>query len=592
MEQKSSQRKGPRIPLESAGIQVNFCKNPACDNYGIPASILKQPRGRKAASRGRDGYRLNRGDSGVTQLACLSCKEVFPLKSNQGISEELQRIGGYLAKTLESSCPEPSCSNHEVGISAEKTSYQAFGKTRSGSQRYRCKACGRSFSVGKSTIRQKQPHKNKTIFQLLMNKSPLKRICEVVDVRMETVYWKIDFLHKQCLAFAAERERRLLDGKPIRRLYIGVDRQDYIVNWTRHEDKRNVQLTAVGSADNETGYVFGMHLNYDLSLDVKAVEEEAAQINDCNAPFPFRRYARTWLACDYERAINGRRGAKHGSDGTMKGEIEAKYNEALSREDIEDFEQPARTSKLPGRGMQIHAEYTLYAHFFLLKQFFGGVEKVRFFLDQDSGMRAACLGSFQEEIEDRRCDAFYVRINKDLTIDEKKKALAESRTEFRAAKNKNPGLSDNEIQLQLIKERMSGMAEIGKWKDRWLVHPFPNMSEPEKAVCYLTDYGDYDEDHQAWLFNKASLHAIDRFFMQVRRRLSLLERPFASASSSRRIWHGYSAYNPESIVKLLDIFRVYYNYCLKGQAGKTPAMRLRLAKGVVAPEDIIYYSAN
>ena len=118
------------------------------------------------------------------------------------------------------------------------------------------------------------------------------------------------------------------------------------------------------------------------------------------------------------------------------------------------------------------------------------------------------------------------------------------------------------------------------------------MSEPEKAVCYLTDYGDYDEDHQAWLFNKASLHAIDCFCMQVRRRLSLLERPFASASSSRRIWHGYSAYNPESIVKLLDIFRVYYNYCLKGQAGKTPAMRLRLAKGVVSPEDIIYYSAN
>ncbi|WP_281401101.1 hypothetical protein [sulfur-oxidizing endosymbiont of Gigantopelta aegis] len=43
------------------------------------------------------------------------------------------------------------------------------------------------------------------------------------------------------------------------------------------------------------------------------------------------------------------------------------------------------------------------------------------------------------------------------------------------------------------------MQEIGNWKDKWLLHPFPNMSEPEKAICYLTDYGDYDEDHQAWL---------------------------------------------------------------------------------------------
>ncbi len=116
------------------------------------------------------------------------------------------------------------------------------------------------------------------------------------------------------------------------------------------------------------------------------------------------------------------------------------------------------------------------------------------------------------------------------------------------------------------------------------------MSEPEKAVCYLTDYGDYDEDHQAWLYNKASLHAIDCFFMQIRRRLSLLERPYATASSVRRMWHGYSAYNPESIVKLLDIFRVYYNYCLKGQDGRTPAMKLGLAKGIVLPEDIIYFS--
>lgn len=42
---------------------------------------------------------------------------------------------------------------------------------------------------------------------------------------------------------------------------------------------------------------------------------------------------------------------------------------------------------------------------------------------------------------------------------------------------------------------------------------------------------------------------------------------------------------------LLDVFRVYYNYCLKGQDGKTPAMRLGLAKCVVTLEDIIYFKA-
>jgi len=199
----------------------------------------------------------------------------------------------------------------------------------------------------------------------------------------------------------------------------------------------------------------------------------------------------------------------------------------------------------------------------ILHKLLGNVDKVRFFLDQDSGIRAACLSSFQKEINSRTCDAFYIRINKGLTIDEKRKVLRESCSVFKTVQSQYPDLSESEVKLVLIKQHMATMQEIGKWKDRWLSHPFPNMSEPEKAICYLTNHNDYDEDHQAWLYTKASMHGIDCFFMQVRRRLSLLERPIASASSVGRMWHGYSAYNPAVIVKLLDIFRVYYNYCLR-----------------------------
>lgn len=42
--------KGPnqldeRVPVEIGTIQVNFCKNPHCQNFGIPASTKRQPRG-------------------------------------------------------------------------------------------------------------------------------------------------------------------------------------------------------------------------------------------------------------------------------------------------------------------------------------------------------------------------------------------------------------------------------------------------------------------------------------------------------------------------------------------------------------------
>ncbi len=91
------------------------------------------------------------------------------------------------------------------------------------------------------------------------------------------------------------------------------------------------------------------------------------------------------------------------------------------------------------------------------------------------------------------------------------------------------------------------------------------------------------------LYNKASLPAIDRFFMQVRRRLSLLERPITSSASLGRRWFGYGPYTPVMVGKLLDIFRVFYNFVEVGRNKQTPAIRLGLAKGKITVENIIYY---
>ena len=570
------------MPAETDGIQVNFCKNPACSNYGVaPKSSIERGRGKT----NQDTYLLQAHGANIPSIQCCVCGETPRIKSNIAVAEERARFLKELAIAPAPSCPDESCPNHTVPIGK---GYQSIGLTHSGSRRYRCNICKKTFSVGKSTTGQKQPHKNRLIFSLLMNKSPMRRICEVADIGPESLYGKIDFLYRQCLAFAAAREQRLLAGMAIPRLYLGVDRQDYIVNWTRHADRRNVMLHAVGTADNNTGYVFGMHLNYDATVDSEVIEADALVSGDYQAKPPFRRYARCWLKEDYDAAVRKQAKRKQAAK-SLQSDIEAEYVSALQREDVEVSETQDSAKRLPTKGMQIHAEYTLYGHFFYLKRLFVGIEKLRFFLDQDSGMRAACLAAFQPEITARRADAFYVRIAKEMTIAEKRAAIALSRAAFEDARKANPGLSDSELETLLIKERIAHMAAIGKWQDRWMLHPFPNMSEPEKAVCYLTDYKDYDENHLARLYNKASLHAIDCFFMQVRRRLSILERPIGSASSTGRTWHGYSAYNPETIVKMLGIFRVFYNYCLAGQDKKTPAMRLGLAKGKVSLEDIIYF---
>ncbi len=174
---------------------------------------------------------------------------------------------------------------------------------------------------------------------------------------MNALYWKVDFLHKQCLAFSAGKERKLLEDFPIKRLYIGTDRQDYMVNWSHSADKRNIMLHAVGSADNQTGYVFGLHLNFDPDIDSLVTSCDAEESGDLEVKIPFRKNARVWLPEDYDEAARAsfkRRGIE--TYGTLREGINSVYSEAQEREDIEVFENQDFNTRLPADGMRVHAE--------------------------------------------------------------------------------------------------------------------------------------------------------------------------------------------------------------------------------------------
>ena len=95
-----------RIPPEFNGVQVNFCKNPECKNFGIPAI----PFGRY--KRGlNDGYKVAGSAINSPVLHCLTCDEYIPVKSNQGVSEEIERIVVVNTSIVEC-CPDSNCSNH------------------------------------------------------------------------------------------------------------------------------------------------------------------------------------------------------------------------------------------------------------------------------------------------------------------------------------------------------------------------------------------------------------------------------------------------------------------------------------------------
>lgn len=585
----------PRIPVPYKGYQYNACKNPNCAQYGVPA-----PEEAKRAVKGP--YAIVGGGKGYPLLKCNCCGETPPLKSNFGIGEEFERLVSYLREE-EVFCPNDDpdasgkvCPNHagKVPVGTKKA-YQSYGTNAHGSKRVRCNCCEKVFLIGgKPAKGQHETHNNREIFNSLVNKVALSRIVKMHDVSWAVLYNRIDFIYEQCKAFVARRERKL-KTLPIERLYVAIDSQDYLVNWTERSDKRNVVLKGLTAVDNKTGYVFCNALNFDETADREAIEADAEAINDAALPAPHRKYARVWTAGDYEVSVKASAAKpKLPPAGSLLSDISNGYAAAGQRDDIERFDEKRKEQKLPDYGVQVHSEYTMIAMFLQLKYMVGNCEKWRFFMDQESGIRAACLSAFSKEIKQRSAEAFYVRIEKELTQDKKRHCMNDAKKAFKQYQNANPGLDDDEIRLLMIKDEIAFFKNIGTFGDKWINMPLPSMSEPKKAVCWLTEHADYDPDHTAWLYNKASLHSVDSYFMKSRRSIAMCERSIHSAANAGRTWGAYQVFNPAVLKKVLEIYRVYSNYCdvplgVKKDERKTPAMRLGLADAVLDFNDILYF---
>lgn len=165
----------------------------------MPASLRKYAHRAKAPTLlpGTE-YTVHGHGKDTPALRCRLCGEIPPIKSNLGILEELARVTRQYATPENPSCPYEACANHGEPVAGSKGLYYRIGKTGHGAQRYKCRACGKTFSVSaRTTSRQRLPQKNLTIFRLLMNKSPMSRICEVAGIAPKTFYNRLDFFHRQ-----------------------------------------------------------------------------------------------------------------------------------------------------------------------------------------------------------------------------------------------------------------------------------------------------------------------------------------------------------------------------------------------------------
>ncbi|MDO9125938.1 MAG: hypothetical protein Q7U42_03660, partial [Parvibaculum sp.] len=158
-------------------FSVNFCRNAQCHLFGVAPDPYDR-RGQRNSASTNQPHGVVSGSQDERSFICPACGTAHSIKSNYAIAEEYSRLSSLYRRTNREYCPNTTCENHRLSIKLMPSAYRGFGKTAGGDQRYQCKSCSRTFSIGLPTRRHKKTDKTGAILRGLMNKMAMSRLCE------------------------------------------------------------------------------------------------------------------------------------------------------------------------------------------------------------------------------------------------------------------------------------------------------------------------------------------------------------------------------------------------------------------------------
>jgi hypothetical protein len=89
------------------------------------------------------------------------------------------------------------------------------------------------------------------------------------------------------------------------------------------------------------------------------------------------------------------------TNGELAAAVAQRYREATGRADIDAGEGPSSDAGTPTAGVLLHEQIVMSAHMQYVTRLLGRAEKLRFFMDQESGLRAAFMAAVPARILDR-----------------------------------------------------------------------------------------------------------------------------------------------------------------------------------------------
>ncbi|WP_367990341.1 lactate dehydrogenase [Vibrio sp. NTOU-M3] len=356
-----------KLPLEAEGLQLNFCKTLACDNFGL-----------SEAHR----YVVQHANPKRPAMVCRECGAFPPLLNNQEVLNELHRLRHLHSDGLPA-CRNEDCDNFGLSVHTHKHLYHAFGYSGD-RQRYRCKQCQSTF-VDKWSGANKKLNFQENLLGLLFMSYSVREICRKLEINPKTFYDHLDHIASRC-----RRKLAMIDARWVNHAQ-SYQLASYYVPL---QPQSNNGVLWITTGEAKTGYILCQHVNY-------ASDEEPNGPNDHN---PYDIPAR-FVSQDYSSESNMPASAP---SPILRERIDQKYQIILARGNVEDPMGNLTTFNYPSKGALIRPPYTSYAHYLHVLDMCGDDKRVSIYMPQDPVLRSAALSVCLPRIQQKNVDLMYV----------------------------------------------------------------------------------------------------------------------------------------------------------------------------------------
>ena len=595
--QKRQRTKPEKFPLSKSyeGYQINYCKSPQCANYGV------SPRFPKPITDGEydtdlGNYKLSiirpKRSQAIQLLTCKICNTGTLVFSNKAIVQEVKRLNSLYTLDI------PSCSN--TGLLPNKRKnipdgrrYEKITKTMRGKEKEFTK------------LKPACPHQDKNIIEYsdlywldskntkkIKNVKGLPKViypdalgkyqnskeavsqtfkCKACHTKFSTSINPQKGQHNQQINYQLFS---MLVNKGIINRMAEILRINHNVIYSRIEffHKQCIEFEQFQLMTN-LHKLKNKHVN--LSIDRQMF----------NANWSSKTDARRTLLINTSTVDNN---SRYVFGSTLNFDFTSDYK-SLSKEFVrigeyekEPFKRRYQQYNLPeeeitdnydlttpNKHLLISPSYSVISHLEFLKPTFEKLGSINIYGDNDTILDTAITKVFKDLINNKKIKACITRTSK----------LKQGETEF----------------------------------DKGYVWMPQDMPVIDGNYLDLKPLTDYDER----FLNSASLHGVDNYFQLLRRRISMVERPFkastnknakqliendlSSSGSKFEKWNLYGSYNPKYVSMLIEIFRVFNNFILTDEktikntkdcnrTPKTPAQKIGLSENIFDIHDILEFS--